>query len=87
MDPILVSAASGLRSRTESLDMLANNIANHKGEDFLAVTMNGLVDLMQLDFAELTPLATIATSSGHGGGRAYTVYIARGFRGDGHRQR
>ena len=28
MDPILVSAASGLRSRTESLDMLANNIAN-----------------------------------------------------------
>lgn len=28
MDPILISAASGLRSRTESLDMLANNIAN-----------------------------------------------------------
>ncbi len=28
MDPILISAASGLRSRMESLDMLANNIAN-----------------------------------------------------------
>jgi 4-amino-4-deoxy-L-arabinose transferase-like glycosyltransferase len=66
---------------------LANNIANHKGEDFLAVTMNGLVDLMQQDFAELTPIATIATASGHGGGSTYTVYIARGFRGDGHQHR
>lgn len=28
MDPLLVSAASGLRARMESLDMLANNIAN-----------------------------------------------------------
>jgi 4-amino-4-deoxy-L-arabinose transferase-like glycosyltransferase len=66
---------------------LVNNIGNHRGEDFLAVTMNGLVDLMQPEFAELTPLTTIATTSGHGGGRVYTVYIARGFRGDGHQQR
>ncbi|MFN7994721.1 MAG: flagellar basal-body rod protein FlgF [Bryobacteraceae bacterium] len=28
MDPITISAASGLRSRMESLDMLANNLAN-----------------------------------------------------------
>jgi flagellar basal-body rod protein FlgF len=28
MDPLIISAASGLRSRMESLDMLANNIAN-----------------------------------------------------------
>ena len=28
MDPLTISAASGLRSRMESLDMLANNIAN-----------------------------------------------------------
>ena len=28
MEPITISAASGLRSRMESLDMLANNIAN-----------------------------------------------------------
>src|SRR5262249_28408039 len=34
---------------------LTNNIGNHRGEDFLAVTMNlGLVDLMRADFAELT---------------------------------
>lgn len=28
MDPLMVSAASGMRSRMESLDMLANNLAN-----------------------------------------------------------
>src|SRR5579863_6248036 len=28
MDPLAISAASGLRSRMESLDLLANNIAN-----------------------------------------------------------
>src|SRR5271156_1406174 len=28
MDPVAVSAASGLRSRMEALDMLANNLAN-----------------------------------------------------------
>ena len=28
MDPITISAASGLRARMDSLDMLANNLAN-----------------------------------------------------------
>lgn len=28
MDPLLISAASGMRARMESLDMLANNVAN-----------------------------------------------------------
>jgi len=28
MDPLLISAASGMKARTEALDMLANNIAN-----------------------------------------------------------
>jgi flagellar basal-body rod protein FlgF len=28
MDPLMISAASGMRSRMESLDMLANNLAN-----------------------------------------------------------
>jgi 4-amino-4-deoxy-L-arabinose transferase-like glycosyltransferase len=62
---------------------LVNNIGTHRGEDFLAVTVHGLVDEMRPDFAELTPLTTIATHSGPGGGTVYTVYIARGFRGDG----
>src|SRR6266568_1623177 len=62
---------------------LVNNIATHRGEDFLAVTVHGLVDEMRPEFAELSQLATIATHSGPGGGTVYTVYIARGFRGDG----
>jgi 4-amino-4-deoxy-L-arabinose transferase-like glycosyltransferase len=66
---------------------LVNNIGTHPGEDFLAVTMHGLGPLMQPDFAELTPLTTIATHSGPGGGTVYTVYIARGFKGDGRQHR
>jgi 4-amino-4-deoxy-L-arabinose transferase-like glycosyltransferase len=63
---------------------LVNNIANHQGEDFLAVTVHNLAGEMRREFTELTPLTTIATTSGPGGGTLYTVYIARGFRGDGH---
>jgi 4-amino-4-deoxy-L-arabinose transferase-like glycosyltransferase len=62
---------------------LVNNIGSRRGEDFLAVTVHGLVDEMRPDFAELTQLATIRTHSGPGGGALYTIYIARGFRGDG----
>jgi 4-amino-4-deoxy-L-arabinose transferase-like glycosyltransferase len=62
---------------------LVNNIGTHRGEDFLAVTVHGLADEMRPEFAELMPLTTIATQSGPGGGTVYTVYIARGFRGDG----
>ena len=60
-----------------------NNIGAHRGEDFLAVTVHRLVEEMRPEFTEMTPLATIATHSGPGGGTVYTVYIARGFRGDG----
>jgi 4-amino-4-deoxy-L-arabinose transferase-like glycosyltransferase len=66
---------------------LTNNIGTHPGEDFLAVTTHGLGELMRPDFAELTPLTTIATHSGPGGGTVYTVYIARGFKGDGRQHR
>jgi 4-amino-4-deoxy-L-arabinose transferase-like glycosyltransferase len=62
---------------------LVNNIGTHRGEDFLAVTVHGLVDEMRPEFAELTELTTVRTHSGPGGGTLYTVYIARGFRGDG----
>jgi hypothetical protein len=62
---------------------LANNIADHPGEDFLAVTVHNLAPQMRLDFTELTPLTTITTHSGPGGGATYTVYIARGL----HRER
>lgn len=60
---------------------LANNIALHRGEDFLAVTEHRLADEMRPQFAELTPIATVSTASGPGGGRSYVLYIARGFHG------
>ncbi len=66
---------------------LVNNIGNHQGEDFLAVTVHGLIDEMRPEFAELTPIATIAPHTGPKGGMTYTVYIARGFHGDGRRHR
>ena len=66
---------------------LTNNIGNHKGEDFLAVTVHNLVDEMRPDFTALEPLGTITTRSGPAGGTVYRVYIARGFRGSGRRRR
>jgi hypothetical protein len=66
---------------------LVNNIGDHRGEDFLAVTVHGLVDEMRPEFAELTTLTTIAIDTGPKGGMTYTVYLARGFRGDGRRRR
>lgn len=60
---------------------LVNNIALHKGEDFLAVTEHGLAEEMRPQFSELIPITTISTASGPGGGRTYTLYIARDYRG------
>jgi hypothetical protein len=66
---------------------LINNIGDHRGEDFLAVTMHNLADEMRPEFAELAPLTTIRTGTGRNGGTIYTVYIARGYGGDGRRHR
>ena len=66
---------------------LVNNIGDHRGEDFLAVTRHDLFDEMRPEFAELTPLTTIRISTGRDGGMSYTVSIARGYSGDGRRQR
>jgi 4-amino-4-deoxy-L-arabinose transferase-like glycosyltransferase len=62
---------------------LVNNIGHHRGGDFLAVTVHGLADQMRGDFAELAPLTTIRTTTGPGGGKLYTIYIARDFHGSG----
>ncbi|HYM72964.1 MAG TPA: glycosyltransferase family 39 protein [Stellaceae bacterium] len=61
---------------------LKNNLKYHRGEDFLAVTEHGLTEQMRPQFDTLTPLQTIDTASGPGGGQRYTLYIARGYRGD-----
>ena len=64
---------------------LINNIGDHRGEDFLAVTVHDLFDEMRPEFAELTPLTTIRRRPD--GGTTYAVSIARGYSGDGRRQR
>lgn len=61
---------------------LANGLARHQGEDFLAVTIHGLEREMRPLFVELTLLSTIATQTGPGGGRVYTLYIARRYRAE-----
>lgn len=61
---------------------LENNLNRHRGESFLAVTVHGLADQMRPDFDELTELETIDIKSGPGGGQQYTLYVARGYRGD-----
>jgi 4-amino-4-deoxy-L-arabinose transferase-like glycosyltransferase len=61
---------------------LVNNIGDHRGKDFLAVTVHNLFEEMRPEFSELTPLTTIRTSVG----RAYVVSIARGYSGDGRRR-
>jgi hypothetical protein len=66
---------------------LVNNIGDHRGKDFLAVTVHNLFDEMRPEFSELTPLTTIRTAGGSSGGRTYVVSIARGYSGDGRRRR
>ena len=60
---------------------LTNNLANHKGQDFLAVTIHGLADYMRPQFAALIPLEEITISPGPEGSRTYRLYIARDYRG------
>jgi len=66
---------------------LINNIGDHRGEDFLAVTVHDLFDEMRPEFAGLTRLTAIHPGTGTNGGRTYTVSIARGYSGDGRRTR
>ncbi len=61
---------------------LVNNIKNHRGTDFLAVTVHDLVGQMRPQFASISPLATIRIRSGRDGGHTYHVYIARDYRGE-----
>ncbi|HEX5318902.1 MAG TPA: glycosyltransferase family 39 protein [Stellaceae bacterium] len=60
---------------------LTNNLANHRGGDFLAVTVHGLASQMRPLFAEWAPLGEITISPGPEGSRTYRLYIARGYRG------
>src|SRR6266849_2910260 len=66
MDPLLISAASGMKARMESLDMLANNIANTGTAGFKADReFNGLfegelplIERQWTDFSQGTMIPT-----------------------------
>jgi len=49
--------------------------------------VHGLFEEMRPEFAELTPLTTIRSRTGPNGDTVYAVAIARGYSGDGRRQR
>jgi flagellar basal body rod protein FlgG len=94
MDPLLISAASGMKARMESLDMLANNIANSGTSGFKAdrefynlyQRELPLVENRWTDFSQGTVLATgnplNMALSGTGffalNGAAGTVYTRNG---------
>jgi len=77
-DAVLWSVIPGVKDQWQ----LTNNIAGHIGEDFLAVTQHGLMPELQARFGELMPLTSIDIVSGPAGGRRYTLYIARDYRGE-----
>lgn len=66
MDPLLITAASGMKARMESLDMLANNIANSgtagfkADQEFYSVFRDELpvVDSRWTDFSQGTVMPT-----------------------------
>ncbi|HWB51684.1 MAG TPA: glycosyltransferase family 39 protein [Stellaceae bacterium] len=60
---------------------LDNNLSGHRGESFLAVTIHNVAGQMHPAFADVTRLKTITTTTGPGGGRTYTLLIARDYRG------
>lgn len=60
---------------------LTNNLANHVGGNFLAVTVHNLADQMRPLFAEFTPAGEITISPGPDGTRTYHLYIAKGYKG------
>jgi 4-amino-4-deoxy-L-arabinose transferase-like glycosyltransferase len=60
---------------------LTNNIANHRGADFLVVSAHDLAAEMAPQFREMTPLGETTISPGPDGSRTYRFYIARDYRG------
>jgi len=61
--------------------LLANNLAGHVGENFLAVTKHGLIEEMRPVFTEMVPLGSIRSHAGAVRERPYALYILRGYRG------
>ena len=60
---------------------LTNGLPQHRGEDFLLVSEHELIPEMSPSFAEIDRLEPIVIPIGPGASRAYTLYVARDFKG------
>lgn len=76
-DAVIWSPIPGIKDQWA----LTNNLANHVGGDFLAVTVHNLVDQMRPLFVDWQPAGEITISPGPDGTRTYHLYIARGYKG------
>jgi hypothetical protein len=70
-----------LTSRVQDQWDLTGSLSKHQGESFLLVSEHDLVDEMRPSFAEIERLRSIEIPLGPGAVRAYTLYIARDFKG------
>jgi 4-amino-4-deoxy-L-arabinose transferase-like glycosyltransferase len=60
---------------------LTNGLPKHRGENFLLVAEHQLIGEMRPSFAAIDRLHTIVIPLGTGASRAYTLYLARDFKG------
>lgn len=60
---------------------LTNNMMQHRGENFLLVSVHHLAHEMRPSFAEMVPLPPIAIPVGPGETRSYELYLAYDFKG------
>jgi 4-amino-4-deoxy-L-arabinose transferase-like glycosyltransferase len=76
-DAVIWSPIPGIKDQWA----LTNNLTNHVGGNFLAVTVHNLADQMQPLFTEFSPAGEITIAPGPDGTRTYHLYIARGYKG------
>jgi 4-amino-4-deoxy-L-arabinose transferase-like glycosyltransferase len=60
---------------------LANGLPQHRGGNFLLVSEHNLIPEMSPSFVSMDRLRSIVIPVGPGGSRAYTLYLAHGFKG------
>lgn len=77
-DAVIWSPIPGIKDQWA----LTNNLANHKGGDFLVVAVHDLAEQMRPLFAKWQPLGEVTITPGPEGTRTYHLYIARDYKGD-----
>ncbi len=70
-----------LKSHAKDQWDLTNGLPKHRGENFLLVAEHQLIGEMRPSFAAIDRLHSITIPLGTGASRAYTLYLARDFKG------